>query len=53
VQLKISASECKGFGNIPGSHFVSAFSAPRRIHNDVNNITKARFFNDDISRRNR
>jgi len=28
VQLQTSASECKGVGNIPGSHFVKAFSAP-------------------------
>jgi hypothetical protein len=27
VQLYTSASECKGFGNIPGIHFVKAFSA--------------------------
>jgi len=27
VQLYTSASDCKGVGNIPGSHFVKAFSA--------------------------
>jgi len=27
VQLYISASDCKSFGNIPGSHFVKDFSA--------------------------
>ena len=29
VQLYTSASDCKGVGNIPGSHFVKAFSALR------------------------
>jgi hypothetical protein len=28
VPLYASASYCKGVGNIPGSHFVKAFSAP-------------------------
>jgi hypothetical protein len=27
VKLYTSASDCKGVGNIPGSHFVKAFSA--------------------------
>ena len=27
VQLYISARDCKGVGNIPGSHFVKVFSA--------------------------
>jgi len=26
VQLYATASDCKGVGNIPGSHFVKAFS---------------------------
>jgi hypothetical protein len=27
VQINISASECEGVGNIPGSHFMKTFSA--------------------------
>ena len=27
MQLDNNASDCKGFGNIPGRHFVESFSA--------------------------
>jgi hypothetical protein len=37
--FKINSNDCKGVGNIPGSHFVKAFSALRCVLNDVSSIT--------------
>jgi len=41
LQIYTSASDCLGFGNIPGSHFVKAYSALPSHFNDVSSITKA------------
>jgi len=44
VQLYNFASDCWFVGNIPGSHFVQAFSVLPSYFYDVSNITKASFF---------
>ena len=49
VQLHTSASDCKHVGNIPGNHFVKAFSAL----NDVSSKKKHHPFNADFSLGNR
>jgi len=41
VQLYTYASNCKGIGNIPGGHFVKAFSALHHILKDVSSFTCA------------
>jgi hypothetical protein len=41
LQIYNSASDCLGFGNIPGSHFVEDFSALPSHFIDVSSITKA------------
>ena len=54
MQLYTSASDCKCVGNIPGSHFVKAFSAlPSHSYLFMSVTTqKRRPFNADFSRRN-
>jgi len=39
VGLYTYSSDCKGVGNIPGSHFVNAFSVLHCILNVVSSIT--------------
>ena len=49
VQTCTSVSYCKEVGNIPGSHFVKAFSLFHRNLDGASNITKRRPFSVDLS----